>query len=217
MNYEWAWKTSDAAFQRAIELNPKYATAHQWYSASLLCRSRLDEALASAEAELALDPLSSSVNATLGWVLHFSRRYDEAIEQYQKTLQIDPGFFPRYHFLTMSYEQKGLYDEAIAACRHVGSGQRRLGLHVCQVRTQGQGKKISERDAAAPRDQVCAGLRSGYRLCRFGANTIRPSRGCSEACDERSTSLTIVRPDPRLDDLRAGHRFETLLRRIGLA
>ena len=54
----------------------------------------------------------------LGWVYHFSRRYDEAIEQYRKTLEIDPGFLLAYHFLAMSYEQKGMYEDAIAACQH---------------------------------------------------------------------------------------------------
>jgi TolB-like protein/Tfp pilus assembly protein PilF len=223
MNYEWAWKTSDAAFERAIELNPNYATAHQWYSASLLCRGRFDEALAAAKTALLLEPLSLSVNASLGWVYHFSRRYDEAIEQYRKTIEIDPEFLLAYHFLAMAYEQKGMYEDAIAACQHAaklpGGMAVLTGGLVHTYAKAGRPDKarafleelLRRREttyvAAYDLAIICAGL--GERDQAFA--------WLSEACNERSTWLTYAGLDPRLDGLRADARFPILLRRVGLA
>src|SRR5262249_12016418 len=119
MNYQWEWRSSEASFQRALEIDPQNAMAHQWYSANLLCRGKHEDALAEARIAVKLDALSLSANSSLGWVYHFSRRYDEAIEQYRKTIELDPNFFLTYHFLALSYEQKGMFEEAIAACQNV--------------------------------------------------------------------------------------------------
>ena len=83
-------------FQRAIELNPNYATAHQWYGIDLLVAlGRFDEAISEVKRALELDPLSLIINSDLGRTYYFARRYDEAIEQLRKTLEMDPNFYLR--------------------------------------------------------------------------------------------------------------------------
>ena len=222
MNYEWAWTTSDAAFRRAIELNPNYSLAHQWYSASLLCRGRFDEALTEAKIALQLEPLSLPVNAALGWVYHFSRRYDEAIEQYQKTLEIDRDFFLAYHFMAMSYEQKGMYEEAIVACHR--AAKLPGGLEVVTGSLVHTYAKSGRADDARQLLQEMIQRRDTSYVPAYDLAIINAGLGerdeafawLGEACDERSTWLTYSRLDPRLDDLRGDPRFEALLRRVGL-
>ena len=85
---------SDAApeFQRAIELNPNYATAHHWYGELLQNDGRIDEALAELRRAHELDPLSLVINSVLGSTLIVAGQDDAAIDQLQKTIAMDPNF-----------------------------------------------------------------------------------------------------------------------------
>src|SRR4030095_7349527 len=98
----------------AIELNPRYATAHQWYGGYFQAMGRHSEALTERKRAQELEPLSLIINAELGMAFYYERDYDQAIEQFQKTLELDPNFPPPGAFLPSTYEQKRMYDEAIA-------------------------------------------------------------------------------------------------------
>lgn len=80
-------------FQRALALNPNYATAPQWYGMYLYRLARFDEALAAIKRAQELDPLSPSINSSLGVCLCYARRYDDSIEQYRKVLNLNPNSF----------------------------------------------------------------------------------------------------------------------------
>ncbi|MGH9955684.1 MAG: protein kinase domain-containing protein [Pyrinomonadaceae bacterium] len=101
-------------FQRAIELNPNYATAHQWKAENLSVMGRHDEALSAIRRALELDPMSLIINRVYGDTLVDARRYDQAIEQYRKAIDMEPGFITTHFFLGRAYEAKGMYDQAIA-------------------------------------------------------------------------------------------------------
>src|SRR5207302_2697770 len=91
-NYDWDWQTAEKEYRRAIELNPSYATAHEWYSESLALQGRFQEALAESEHARELDPLSLIIAADNGAILYFSRQYDAAIARFRTVLDMDPGF-----------------------------------------------------------------------------------------------------------------------------
>ena len=113
--YDLNFTEADREFRRAIELNPNYATAHQWYAETgLVPLGRFDDAIAEARRALELDPLSLVINADLGTTLTSARRYDEAIEQLQKTVEMDPAFYYAHWTLGNALEMKGLNEEAIA-------------------------------------------------------------------------------------------------------
>jgi tetratricopeptide (TPR) repeat protein len=100
-------------FRRAIELSPNYATAHQWYGqCGLLVLGRSDDAVAEAKRALELDPLSIIINADLGNTLFSAHRYDEAIEQLRKTVEMEPDFYYAHWNLGQALEMKGLIKEA---------------------------------------------------------------------------------------------------------
>jgi eukaryotic-like serine/threonine-protein kinase len=111
------WVGAEAEFKRAIELNGNYATAHHWYAIYLAQVGRLDEALAAIRRAQGLDPLSLVINTEVGRVYYFARRYDDAIAQYSRTLEMDQNFALAHLHLGMALVQKGLNTEAIAEFR----------------------------------------------------------------------------------------------------
>ena len=96
-NYDWDWQTAGKEFRRAIELDPNYPTAHQWYAEYLAWQGRFDEALAESERARQLDPLSLIISADRAAILYYSRQYDRAIEQLRTVLDMESRFPPRQH------------------------------------------------------------------------------------------------------------------------
>ena len=92
--YDWDWTSAEKEFKRAIDLNPRYATAHQWYGGYLEAMGRHNEAIAERKRALELEPLSLIMNFELGIAFYYARDYDQAIEQFQKTVELDQNFPP---------------------------------------------------------------------------------------------------------------------------
>lgn len=110
--YDWDWNGSEQEFKRAIELNPNYPTAHQWYGMTLASLHRYAEAEAEVKRARELDPLSPIVNMAVAEVYAWEGKHDEAIEQYKRVLELDPTFCGAYGNLSESYVRKGMFDQA---------------------------------------------------------------------------------------------------------
>jgi tetratricopeptide (TPR) repeat protein len=111
---DWDWEGARKHFERAIELNPNYATAHHWYGEAYLTpMGRLDESLAEIRVAQRLDPLSCVIGADIGKTLYFARRYDEAISQLRSVLEMDSNCYPAYSWLRPAYEGAGRYAQAL--------------------------------------------------------------------------------------------------------
>lgn len=111
-DYEWNFEQSRVLLERAIELNPNYATGHQWYGEYLLVMSRYGEALQEIKKAHELDPLSIVINALLGVAYRLNGQPDLAIDQLKKTIEIDPKFPRSYAFLAEAYLAIGMFNEA---------------------------------------------------------------------------------------------------------
>jgi TolB-like protein len=107
VDYEWDWRGAEQELRRAIELNPGYVTAHQWYAELLAEEGRSSEAIAEIKHAQELDPFSLIVNAMAGRVLLFAGLTDPAIQQLQKTLELDPSFTIANFDLGRAYLEKG--------------------------------------------------------------------------------------------------------------
>ena len=221
-NYDWNWAAADAGFRRAIQLNPSYATAHQRYSLYLMAMGRTQESLAEINSARSLDPLSQSVNFSLGWRLYMARQYDQAIAQLRSTLEMDPTYLLAHIVLGQCYEQKGQYDRAIAELQKAASlspdnppviaalghayavaGKRPEALKLlAELRTQSSGRYVSPYYIAllytglGDRAQAIAWLGSAY--------------------DDRSNNMIFLQVEPQFDSLRSEPGFQNLVRRIGL-
>jgi serine/threonine protein kinase/Flp pilus assembly protein TadD len=111
--YDWNWDAAERQFVRALELSPRYATAHEWYSLHLAAVGRSDDAIAEVRRAQALEPVSLIVNAAAGAVLYLSRRHEEATDQLRRTLDMDPSFILPRVWAGDNYMCRGMYDEAI--------------------------------------------------------------------------------------------------------
>ena len=111
--FDWDFADADKEFQRAIRLNPNYATAHHWYGFGPLGgMQRFDDAITELKRAQELDPLSLIINTDLGYAYIFAGQYDKAIEQLRKTLEMDQSFYYAHWCLGLAYEMKGAFREA---------------------------------------------------------------------------------------------------------
>jgi serine/threonine-protein kinase len=112
-DYDWKFAEAEAEWQRTIELNPNYATAHQWYSEHLHHMGRADEALTEIKRAQELDPLSLIINGILGATYTDAGHVDKGIEQLKKTLELDPNFLRTHVLLAETYEREGMFEDSI--------------------------------------------------------------------------------------------------------
>jgi TolB-like protein/DNA-binding winged helix-turn-helix (wHTH) protein len=122
MHYEWKFPEAEQEFKRAIDLNPNYSTAHQWYAIDLAALGRMDEAVAEIQRARQTDPLSAIINTDVAEILYWARRYEEAQLQARATIEMDPNFAHAHRVLERIYGDKRMFLEAIA------EGQRAVAL-----------------------------------------------------------------------------------------
>ena len=114
MNFDWDWPKAEREFRRAIELNPNYATAHQWYGEYLANLGRFEDGIREIKRAQELDPLSLIINTDVAKVYMIARRYDAAIAQFKKALEMDPSFDVAHGLLALTYSLKGEHEAAVA-------------------------------------------------------------------------------------------------------
>ena len=100
--FDWDWTRAEAEFARAIALNPGHAPTRQWHAMFLASRSRFDAALAEMQAALDRDPLSLVIQTGVGRILHFARRFEDALAQYDHVLRTNPAFGQAYIDLALT-------------------------------------------------------------------------------------------------------------------
>lgn len=220
-NDDWDWATAEREFQRAIALNPNYATAHHWYAEHLMWQGRFDEALRESERARRLDPLSLIIAADNGAILLYSRRYDLAIEKWRSVLHVDPDF-PRAHLIFVAYVEKGMYAEAladVAAQRNLEDAPVHWSL---VVYINGRAGRMTEARAAmdsllrtAAGQPTQAGV---FAAAYIGlGDTAHALDWLERAYAQHSTDMTTLKVNPVYDPLRRDPRYQRLLERVGLA
>jgi TolB-like protein/DNA-binding winged helix-turn-helix (wHTH) protein/Tfp pilus assembly protein PilF len=221
-NYDWDWNTAEKEFRRAIELNPDYATAHQWYAELLMWRGRFDEALRESEAARTLDPLSLIIATDQGALFYFSRQYDRSIEQFQGVLEMDPTF-PRARMVIDAYVEEGRYADALAGLgawqRAAGAGPWQSTLLVYVYGRSGQKQKARaelKKLEAENRKQPIDSASMAFANLGVG-NKDAALDWLKKAYAQRSNGLTSLKVEPAYDPLRGDPRFQELLQRVGLA
>src|SRR5712691_11411503 len=111
----WEWGRAESEYKRAIELNPNYATAHQWYGHGVLeTMKRYDEAISELKEAQKLDPFSLIIATNLGDALLAAGRVGAAIEQYRVILETDPNFAYAHNRLGVALAASSAFEEAIA-------------------------------------------------------------------------------------------------------
>jgi eukaryotic-like serine/threonine-protein kinase len=220
--YDFDLDGAEREFQRALTLNPNYATAHQWRAENLSAMGKLDEAVADARRALELDPLSLIINRTLGDCLVDARRFDEAIKQYQKTLDLDPSFATARFFLGRAYEGKGMYDQAVAEyvkAADTGGSQAVELAKIKEVYAKGGWKAYLQTSL----DQTLAAEKRGYIppfvIASFYARlgqTDQTFAYLEKGLKERDFRITLVKVSFEFDSIRSDPRYADFIKRIGM-
>ncbi len=218
--FEWDLGSGGKEFQRAIELNPGYATAHHWYAWHLSLLGRFDEAIAEMRKAENLDPLSLIINADLAELLVLAHSSDESIRQSRKTIEMDPNFALAHNQLAQASLQKHMYGEAVAemqkavqlsggsptcianlARAYVASGKRSEAVKLLGDLKKRSNPGYSNASEIAmiyaslgDADQAMTWLEKGY--------------------EERFNPGVLLRPG--FDPLRSDLRFQNLSHRVGL-
>ena len=221
--YDWDWTGSEKEFKRALELNPNSSLAHRAYAFRLMEERRFDEALTQINRALELDPLSVVINRDVAQILYYERRYDQAIDQSQKTLELDPNFATTYGWLTLAYEQKGLFNEAFRTDlkRRTVAGEppeKIAELEEIYARSGWRGyleKKLEGlKEAAKQRYVNASDFASIYASL---GDKDQAFAWLEKACQERDFGMVYLKVDPNLDSLHSDPRFADLERRVGLS
>jgi len=221
-NYDWDWNTAEKEYQRAIELNPNYATAHQWYAEFLTWRGRFDEALRESESARRLEPLSLIIATDRGAIFYFSRQYDRAVDQFQSVREMDPDF-GRVHMVIDVYLQQGRFAEALTNLeewrRASGDGTYTSSRLVYLYGRMGQKDKAR---AELRKLEAMNGTQSldavPMAMAYLGVGDNEAAlESLEKAYAERSNLLTALKVEPVYDPLRDDPRFQELLSRVGLA
>ncbi len=221
--YDSYFRSAESAreFDRSIQLDPNYATAHHWYGRlTLVMQGKLDHALVEVKRAYELDPVSPIIHTDVGAVYLMARRYDEAIEQLRGTVQMDPEFYWAHRFLGMALDLKGDTTGALAeftkafqlnddpaGLGFIGHAQARMG---------------HEKEARARLDQMNDAAKRRY-VAPYAFALIHLALGdkdqaldwLEKAAQERGlTYFNFIKVDPFLDPLRGDPRFEAVMQKV---
>ncbi len=218
-NFDRDFPKAVAEFERAIQLNPNYATAHQWFNTPLMALEQWDRAIAESKKAIELDPLSLIVNADLVFVYINARRFDDALAQSRKTLEMDPNFHVVRGYLAEALQFKGKLAEALpefhaaAAATDEPFSHALLGQACARAGSRDEAQQILARLEERSRTRFVTG---------WSIAVIRLSLGDKDgalvaletAIEQHAPEVLSIKSDPLFDDLHDDPRFEALVQKI---
>jgi eukaryotic-like serine/threonine-protein kinase len=222
LHYDWDWPGAETEFRRSLELNPGYAQSHHWYSHFLAASGRLEDSIAEGKRAQELDLLSPTMNLHVGWNALFARRYDEALGEFAKTLELQRDYGLAHSYRGLTFEQQGKYAEAL---EELHKSARLLEGNVVVAAAIGRVHALAGNRSEARR--VLADLRQEstrrfinpfeIALIHVGLGDVDASFEWLEtAYRSRSDLLVYLNVDPRLDRVRGDPRFKDLVARVGI-
>jgi serine/threonine protein kinase/tetratricopeptide (TPR) repeat protein len=220
---DWDWMGAEKEFRQAIEFNPSYTTAHQWYGEHLTMKGQYTEAIAELKRAQELDPLSLIIGVVSAVTLFCgTRQYDQVIEKCQKVLEMDPNFGGAFNVLGMVYREKAMYEEAIEAFQkarifdegntwvtaEIGHAYAVSGNRSEAQKVLDQLEQLSKRRYVPPDNIALVYLGLGKKNLTF--------EYLEKACEDRCVGMSWLKADPIFDSLRSDPRFIKLLKKVGL-
>ena len=209
---------STREFERSIELNPNYATAHQWYGRlMLLMLGQFDRAIVEVKRAVELDPVSPIIHADLGTIYTFARRYDEAIEQFRHTLELDPQFYWGHRQLGLALELKGDPGNAIAEYQkalQLSDDPRVLafiGHAEASTGRQSEARAMLVKLTEIAKTRYVSGYSFAVIHLALGEKDQALEWLEKDARERNGFEINFIKVDPCLDPLRGDPRFEALV------
>jgi TolB-like protein/Tfp pilus assembly protein PilF len=222
--YGWRWSDAEDGFRRAVELEPSYATAYQWYAINLLApRARFDEARAQLDQASLLDPGSSTIAISRGIVSFYARDSERATQELEELAQLHPRFALIFLFLGQSYEVAGRMDDAVETLRRAvelseesSESLAALGHALALAGETSEAQTLLTRLQERSDRAYVSPAQLAQVLIGLGRH--------DDALDEldravagRATDLVWAGVRPVYDPLRGTARFDAILSEVGLA
>ncbi|HET6576761.1 MAG TPA: protein kinase [Gemmatimonadales bacterium] len=220
--YDWDWPLADRHFRRALELNPRYSVARQWYAWFQVAMGQTELALAEGRRAIALDPASVSIRRSMGWLHYYARQPEQALEHLRRALAMNPTAEENHRLLGLAYLQSGQWDEAAAAFREAIAISHSPALAVAGLGAVAAGRgRLDEARAALAQLERSA---SEEYVSPVAFVMMHAALGSSDAAfawldrayEERRGWLAYLNVEPMLDPLRGDPRFRKLLERMRL-
>ncbi len=220
--YDWNWPEAGREFRRAIELNPRYPSAHQWYAWLLMAQGRAEEAVAEGRVAADLDPAAVSIRRSLGWLYYYARQPVPALEHMHRALTMNPTSEENHRIIGLVHLQDRRYLEAAAAFREAiasstesAYAQAALGRTLIQLGQRAEAKQLLAGLQARGRERYVSPIPFVVLHTALGEND-QAFEWLEKAYQERRGWLAYLRVEPLLDELRGDPRFGKLLERMGL-
>ena len=218
LQYEYDFAGAEREFKRSIELNPNYATAHQWYSEMLTDLGRFDEALAEIRRGLEIEPLSLPINWDYGRFLYMSRRYDESLAQHKKTIELDPSFARAHRTIAEIYRIRGDYANAVEERAKffdlIGQSQNAALIRA----TFARGGWLGFLRLVTAENSPLKDSNNNWVVAKAYLDLGQKDKAFAElnkAYENRLSSLCWLKVEPQLDSLRSDPRYQQLLQKMG--
>jgi TolB-like protein/Tfp pilus assembly protein PilF len=218
----WDFTTAEREIRRGLELNPTYARGYLHYMVLLVALNRSDEAIAVMKRAQEVEPLSFIVLAAAARPYYNARRYDEAIAQSQKALEVDSLFGRAHYWLGLSYEHQSRTADAIRVFEQL-SARAPISLHLAAL---GHAYAVAgQRDKAEQAVRELQARSESTYVSPFDFATLYAGLGdrpralewLEKAYQRRAPYILLLAVDPQFDAFRGNPRFRDLVRRIGLA
>jgi TolB-like protein/Tfp pilus assembly protein PilF len=223
--YDWDWTGGEAAYRRAVELNPSFSYARGQYARYLAAAQRVDEAVVEATAAVALDPLSADAGQTLGLVRYYAKDYDGAVAALQRALELDPRSARARAVLGRVHDAQGRSAEALAETRRAieMSDEPAVSWRMQLIRLQaiaGDVKSARAQFAALSREVDRRQLRIapehlGYYSLAIG-NQASALDHLERAVQDRDPGVLWLAVDPRVEPLRDDPRFQSIVAKLSI-
>lgn len=219
----WNWLDAELDFQKAIRLDPAYATCHHWYArCCLLPLGRLDEARDEVLLAHSLDPVSSIIAREVASVHYYRRDFEAALAHCDQAIELNPHFPHAYFILSLVQEKLGDSEEALAALLRGSQLAPRSPRMIASLgraqamagRRQDALKSLADLDELARTRFVSSWERAILYLGMKDYD--RCFAELQLALADRFFDLTLLAVDARFDDVREDPRFERLLSAVGI-
>jgi len=218
-NFDRDYFKAIAEFDRAIELDPNYATAYQWKNTALVILGEFDRAIAGSKKAISLDPLSLIVNADLAFNYIYAHRFDEAVAQSRKTLEIDPNFHVVRGYLGFALQFKGQLAEALPEYRAAAAATDEpfswglLGQACGRAGLRDEAEQILARLESESRRRFVTGW--SIAVIRLALGDKDGALAALEAgLEQHASEVLPLKYDPLFDELHGDLRFEALVQKI---
>jgi tetratricopeptide (TPR) repeat protein len=219
--YDWNFDEAEREFRRAIELDPRYAPAHQWYAFLLIAKGALGEALVESHTAVELDAGSVSGRRSLAMAYYYARRWDQAVYHFERAVAVDPTAEETYRIWGLMLAVSGKPDEAIrmlretAALPDAGTYTRAsLGYALARAGHREEARAIYDDLAAA----VAAGgyvSPVAFATILIGLGDIEGALDWAErALEDRRGWLLYLRVNPLLEPLHEHPRLQAIIQRV---